>query len=185
MTEFFLALVAVAVTSFGARDQRLVADLAERLGQGGGLLIVAMLSGAVTAAFMAFAGSWIGVLLPPAAKTMLVAFALIAAAVELAWFRAAKQVREPTRSLGATGIVLAAMQVGDGPRFLVFAIAAAFASPFLAAVGGFAGGAVAAAFGWAMAGDLEALPLKKIRRYGAVAIALFAIGVGLNARGIL
>lgn len=186
MSEFLFALVAVVLTSLGSRDQLLVARLSHSLGQHKGLLLVGCVVGCGTAAAMAWGGHYVSALLPDAGKTMLIAFALLMAAAELAWPNKPGIIREPTRSLGAAALVLAFRQMGDASRFVIFALAAALASPVLAGIGGAVGAMIAVTMGWALAGDLEQrLPLRPIRI--ALAIALFSIGVltALSARGLL
>lgn len=185
MTEFFLALVAVVFASLGSREQVLIASLSARLGQHAGLIAVASIASALSAAIVAVAGSAIAALLPPAAKTMLVAMAMLFAAVEMAWPTRDHAPQEPTRSLGAIGIVLAAQQLRDGPRFLIFVIAAGFASPLFAGIGGALGGIVAALLAWGLADDLLRWRLRAVRRVLAAALAIAAIVTGLAARGLL
>src|SRR3546814_5437124 len=55
-----------------------------------------------------------------------------------------------SRSLGAIGIVLLARQIGDGARFVVFALAAWASLPTAAALGGALGGAAAVTLGWTL-----------------------------------
>src|SRR5688572_9422657 len=114
MPTLLFALIAAALASMGGRDQRLTATLADRLGKGNGLLLTAWLVAALTAAAAAWAGSAMAGLLPPPAKQMLAAIALMVAAAEMAWPRAEREPQEPTRSLVAYAIVLAARQIGDG-----------------------------------------------------------------------
>ena len=116
MSAFLFAFAAVALTSLGSRDQLLVAHLAGRLGKTLGLLATGLLVSVLTAGLMAWAGSTISAMLPPAAKSMLVAIALVVAGVELAWPRQMRLAAEPTRSLGAIGLVL------GGVILVVFAL---------------------------------------------------------------
>lgn len=185
MPTFFLAWVAVAVCSLGARDQLLLARLAESRGGAFGLLAIALPAAALSATVMAWAGATVSALLPDAAKTMLVAFALLAAAVELAWPVRQKVLLEPTRSLFALLIVLVARQIGDGARFLVFAFAVASGTPFLAAIGGALGGAASALLSVTAADDLPRWPLRPIRVALAVVVGTVAIYLALTARGLL
>ncbi len=186
MPSFFLTLLAVALTSIGARDQLLVARLSERLGGSAGLLIAGWLSAIVSAAVMAFAGSAIADLLPPAGKLMLASFALILAGAELAWNRKSERPQEPTRSLFAIFAVLLARQVGDGARFLIFALAIATGSAWLAGIGGAIGGVIAVTTGWAMGDELTSkLPLRGIRIGLAVLVLAAGFYAAINARGLI
>ncbi|WP_240310859.1 hypothetical protein [Altererythrobacter sp. ZODW24] len=186
MPSFFLTLLAVVLTSTGARDQLLMARLSEKLGGSGGLLLVAWISAIASAAVMAFAGSTIADFLPPSGKLMLAAFALILAGGELAWNRKTKQPAEPTRSLFAIFIVLLARQIGDGARFLVFALAIATGSALLAGVGGAVGGGIAVTLGWAMGEDATSkLPLRAIRIGLAILVLTAGLYTAINARGLI
>ena len=183
MDSFLFSLLLVFALAFGGRDQWLVARWADALGRSGALLVVGMACAALTAALMAWLGAQVAALLPGRAARMLVAFALAVAAVELAWPVKSGTPREPTRSLGALAIVLAARQVGDAARFAVFAFAAGTSLPAIPALGGALGGAVAIAFGWSQGGrGLARLPLLPARRGLALCLILAALFIGLNAR---
>ncbi|MGN6499568.1 MAG: TMEM165/GDT1 family protein [Tsuneonella sp.] len=186
MASFLFAFVAVALVSLGSRDQLLIARLAEALGRGAGLLAAGLLAALLSAAGMAWGGDAISHLLPADAQAMLVSIALLLAAAELAWPNRERPPAEPTRSFAAVAIVLLARQLGDGARFLVFALAAATASPLLAGAGGALGGAAAVTLGWSLGGELERrVPLRAIRLGLSAVIAIVAVGIGLNARGII
>ncbi len=174
------------VTSLGSRDQLLVANISGRLGRSVPLLVIGCCVAVMTAVLMTLSGQYIAALLPSAAKTMLVAFALMMAAVELAWPNKRSFIKEPTRSLVAIASVLFVRQVGDGSRFLIFAFAAGSGIPWFAAVGGALGGIGAVLIGWTMADDLvKTLPLRTIRVVLAIILAIAAIITGLTARGLL
>lgn len=186
MPSFFLALIAVLVTSIGSRDQLLVAQLSRRLGRGYSLLVTGWLVAIATAAIMAWAGQAAAQILPGEGKTMLVAIALVLAGAELAWPNRVKAVKEPTRSLGAIALVLFSRQLGDAGRFLIFAIAAATGAPVLAGIGGALGAGAAVTIGWLMAESLEdERPLRPVRLVLAGIILLGGIIIGLTARGLI
>jgi len=186
MPGFFFALVATLLAATGGRDQRMVANLADRLGAGIGLLAVAWLTCAVSTGFAAAIGAGMAVLFAPAGKAMLVAFALLLGAGELAWPILWKEPAEPTRSLFAIGFVLASRQLLDAARFIVFALAAATGAPELVAIGGTLGGGAALTLAWAMGGDLtRRIPLRAIRLGIAGLLLVAAVWTGLSARGIL
>lgn len=184
MSWFLFAFVAVALVSIGGRDQMLVARLADRLGRGAGPMVAGSAASLVSALLMAVAGLSLALVLPGAAADMLVAIALLLAAIELVRRPNAKLPEEPTRSLFATFVVLLARQVGDAARFLVFAFAAG-GSAWLAAAGGALGGTAALAVGWAAGAELERAPLRALRLALAACIAIAAIAIGLQARGII
>lgn len=185
MPTFFLAWLAVAACSLGGRDQLLVVQLAGHRRSGAALLAAAIPAAVISASVMALAGSVVAAMLPIAAKQMLIAFALGAAAVELAWPVRERALREPTRSLFALFAVLLARQLGDAARFLVFAFAVAGGSQLFAALGGALGGASALAFALSLKGDLLRWPLTTIRRIFAGVLAVAAIFIALTARGLL
>lgn len=183
MDSFLFSLLLVFVLALGGRDQWLVARWADALGRGFPLLLIGLASSCLTAAAMAWVGSEFAAMLPPRAAQMLIAFALGIAGFELAWPVKLKEPREPTRSLGAIAIVLAARQIGDGARFAVFVFAAQASLPVTAALGGALGGAAAIAMGWSLgAAGLVRLPLRAIRLALAACLILAALFIGLNAR---
>jgi putative Ca2+/H+ antiporter (TMEM165/GDT1 family) len=180
---FLLALLLVAALAMGGRDQWMVARWSDALGRSGALLAVAVLSSVLAAGLMAWVGAQFAALLPGRAAQMLVAFALAAAAFELAMPVKLKAPDEPTRSLGAIALVLLARQIGDGARFAVFALAAWTQWPLTAGLGGALGGAAAAVLGWSVGGDtLVRWPLKMLRRVLAGGLAIAALFIGLDAR---
>lgn len=185
MPSFLFAFALVLLASAGSREQRLAAALGERLGPGG-VLSAGVLASVISAAFMAWAGAAVAAMLGVSAKPMLVAFALLAAAAELAWPAKLRLPGEPTRSLGAIFIVLLARQLGDAPRFLVFALAAATGVPWLAGLGGALGGIAALGAGYAAGEQLLAHPGLRWVRFSLAAAMLFAaLYIGFLARGII
>ncbi len=183
MDGFLLSLLLVFALASGGRDQWLIAQLAEALGRSWPLLVIGVISAAASAAVMAWIGAEFAALLPHRAAQMLVGVALGLAALELAWPVRAQPPREPTRSLGAVAIVLLARQIGDGARFVVFALAAWANMPATAALGGALGGAAAVALGWAMgAAGLARWPLRPLRLGLATGLIIAGLLIGLNAR---
>lgn len=186
MSAFLLAMVASALVGFGGRDFRLVAHLSNVHGLSTVLLAAILAATCATTTLAAMVGSAIAGLLHPDAKAMLAAFALILAAGELAWPWASREPSEPTRSAVATFIVLAATQVGDGARFLVFAIAIAMGDPLLAAAGGAVGSGAMLTLAWAgdgaVAGNLAVRPLRLVF---AVMLGIVGLATVLIARGLV
>ncbi len=183
MSSFLFGFAGVLLLSLGARDQILMARLAGRTGPG--VLVAGWLAALASAAIMAWAGAAVADRLAGPAKPMLVAFALGAAAFELAWPNRERTPREPTHSIFAALVVLLARQMTDAGRFLVFALAAATALPWLVAAGGALGGGLALGAGYLVGADLEKAPLRTIRRVLAGIVLLAAIVIGLTARGSL
>ena len=123
MTGFLFAFIAALLAGIGARDQLTVAGLAARNGQKLSLLVVAMLTAAVTAGIAGWAA---GMVLPVIAGNaragqFLLGVALGFAGLEMLLLRARALPQEPTQSLGAAGIVLTAYQLTDAARFFGFA----------------------------------------------------------------
>lgn len=183
MDVFLLSLLLVFAIALGGRDQLVIAGIADRLGRSPLLLVTGIGCAIISASLMAWLGSTFAAMLPYRGAQMLVAFALAAAALELAFPVRLKEPAEPTRSLGAIGLVLLARQLGDGARFVVFAFAALAHFPFLSALGGGLAGAAAIALGWATgAATLARYPLAWWRTALAVCLFVAAIFIGLNAR---
>jgi hypothetical protein len=176
------AFLAVLVAGIGARDQVLVAWLVARQGQRGGLLLTAMAVSIVTAIVAAWAARAVVPLLPGSgARLFFAALALGLAGAEMLLVKPTPPEGEPTHSLGATGIVLAAQQVTDAARFTVLAIAAATGAPIAAGVGGAAAGCAVAATGWLLGEDLLRWRLRGIRIAAGLGLLAFALWLGLSA----
>lgn len=183
MDGFLLAFLLVSALASGGRDQWLVAALADRLGRSTGLLAAASLSAVLAAGTMALVGAEFAAILPGRARQMLVAFALGAAAFELAWPVRPATPREPTRSLVPVMIVLLARQIGDGARFAILALAAWSGAPVATALGGAMGGTLAVGAGWSVGADaLARWPLRPVRLALGAVLLVAALFIGLGAR---
>ncbi|MGY6638085.1 MAG: hypothetical protein ACXIUO_13210 [Erythrobacter sp.] len=183
MDVFLLSLMLVFAIALGGRDTLVLAGLADRLGRAPLLLVTGAVCAAASAGLMAWLGSILAALLPYRAAQMLVAFALGVAALELALPLRAKTPAEPTRSLGAIGLVLLARQIGDAARFVVFALAVLAHVPAVSALGGAIAGAGALAVGWSLgAGGMARLRPVLWRPILAACLFVAAIMLGLNAR---
>ena len=173
MSAFYLAFLAVLLAGLGARDQTTVAALT--LSQRGrpGILLTGLVVSLATAAFAAWAASFVIPLLVPRARLVMVAIALGLAAVEALWPFASRRLEEPTASLGALAIVVVAHQLTDAARFLVFALAVMFAGPVPAGIGGAMGGAVSLGLAWMLPEVFAGERLRLARRGvgGALLIA--------------
>lgn len=176
-------MLLVTALATGGRDQLMVAQWSDSLGQSAQLLAVALACASLSAGAMAWIGAEFAAHLPRRAAQMLVAFALAIAAGELALPVRFKPPKEPTRSLAALGIVLIARQIGDGARFAVFALGAWTVWPVTAGLGGAIGGASAVTLGWAAGAEtLARWPLRMLRLGLAVCLGVAAFFIGLNAR---
>ena len=175
MADFLFAMLAVLIAGLGARDQVLVAGMAERQGPRPGILLVALAGAVVSAVAAGWLGTVTAPLLIPRARTLLVAMVLGLAALELIFVRPRRIAAEPTHSLGAFAAVLLAQQLTDAARLLVFALAAASAVPHWTVLGGAIGGGLSVAAGWLGAQSLRALPLVAVRRGLGTVLALVAL----------
>lgn len=183
MAAFLLALILTFMIALGGREQLIVAQFASQTDRNVPVLIVGVACAIATAAVMAFAGSAIASILPRRAAEMLVAFALIAGAVELCWPVKVKPMKEPTRSYVAIGAVLAFRQMQDAARFAIFALAAWAVFPTTALIGGAIAGAAAVLLGWSLGLEtLQKAPLRAIRLVMAICLGIAGAVIGLNAR---
>jgi hypothetical protein len=186
MPALFLALLTCALAMFGSRTTLLTARLSGALGGSAGLLLACWLTAVATSALAGWAGSLMAPMMAPATKAMFVAVALAAGALELWFVKASARPVEPTRSLGASALVLLAGQVTDAARFFVLALAVATAAPALAAAGGALGSGAVLTAAWALGEEWEArLPQRGARLAVSGAFLLAAIIVALSARGLI
>jgi Ca2+/H+ antiporter, TMEM165/GDT1 family len=181
MSAFYLAFLAVLLAGLGARDQVTVAAIAGRQRSRPGVLLVGLAVSLATTAFAAWAAFYIAPLLVTRARLVMVAIALAFAACESLWPFARRRMEEPTASLGALAIVLLAHQLTDAARFLVFALAALFAAPFAAGIGGAAGAAVSLAAAWALPEVFSHPRLRRVRQAVGAALLLAAAVVFFQA----
>lgn len=185
MPSFFLALVATALATLAGREALRVARLAVGLGSAAGLLVAGWLAALAAASCAAWLGARIAASLHADAKTMLIAFALLLAGIELLFYRGPRKLEEPTRSFGAIALVLVAGQVTGAGALLAFALAAGAGVPLLAGAGAALGiGAVLTA-AWALGEGWDRLPLRPIRFTIAALLVLAALVTGLSARGLI
>lgn len=183
MSGFLFAFLATLLAGAGTRDQLTVAALAQRNGAGAGLLVTAIAAACLAAGVAAWAATAITPLLPGDARRFLAALALGMAGAEMLLFSPARKPAEPTRSLGAAGIVLLAQQLTDAARFLIFAIAAATSAALVTGIGGAAGGAAVVTAAWLAPELVQGQALRTIRRVAGGALLLLAIVLGLQAIG--
>lgn len=183
MDAFLFCLILTFAIALGGRDQLIVAQFSEAVERSTALLAAGAFCAVLSAGLMTYAGSTMADLLPPRAANMLVAFALAAAALELAWPVKLKAMKEPTRSIVAIAIVVLVRQVGDAARFVIFAFAAGATYQVTAMMGGAIGGVAAVALGWSLGlVQMQKFPLLLIRRALAVCLFVAALFIGLNAR---
>ncbi|MBO6609018.1 hypothetical protein [Altererythrobacter sp.] len=179
MDAALIALAACLLTSFGGRAHLTISMLSGSLGRSPGLLVVsaatALLATLIAAALgAAVSGQFVG-----EARQMIVDGALLLAAIELAVLVNLAHPREPTRSLGAIGLVLFARQLIDAPRLCILASAAALANMDHAALGGGIGAVVAATMVWIFSGrEFDAKTLYSARITLAVILLLAGLFIG-------
>lgn len=149
MSGLYLTLLAVLVAGLGARDQATVAGLSLRQGARPGVLIVGLLTSIATAAIAAWLAFTIAPILPLQGRTFLAGMALALAGGESLLLRPRRVPDEPTHSLFALTAVLAAHQLTDAARFLVFGIAVGTHAPLPAAIGGAIAGMLLIGAAWA------------------------------------
>lgn len=185
MPAFYLTLVVVLLAGYGARDQMTIAALTTKQGQRWGVMVVAIVCAALGAAIAAFAGKFMLVLLPPPARPVFAAIALGMAGLESLILSSRRNLREPTHSLGALGIVLISHQLTDAARFLVFGLAVGMAAPFSAGLGGALGGAAILGLAWTRPGLCLAPAAMIVRRLFGLCLIVAALVLFLQIRGIL
>ncbi len=186
MPAFFLTMMACLVVTLAGREQVRTARLSAALGGTTSLLVIVWGCAVATSAIAAWAATLIAPMMPPEAKQMFVAIALLLSALELAFLRAGPQPQEPTRSAGAIAIVMFAAQLTDAARFLVVALTLQTGEPALAAAGGALGSGVALTVAVLAAGEWEARVPQKWLAWGfGGVLALVAVIMGMSARGII
>jgi hypothetical protein len=183
VSGFLFAFLACLLASLGARDQLLVAQISLRQGARPGLLIVALLSTAATCAGAAWLATTLSGQMPGSGARMIFAgIALVLAGGEALLLGARRPPEEPTQSLFAAGLVIAAQQVTDAVRFLVLALALLSASPITAAMGAITSGVVALVAAWNSPELLSHPIVPKLRRLAGAFLLL--AGLTLGWRGL-
>lgn len=183
MTGFILTLLATILAGAGARDQMTVAQLSRAQGPRPGLLAIALTLAVATAAFAAWAANAAIPMLNANARLFVAALALGFAGGESLLLAPGRKPEEPTHSLGAFAIVIAAHQLTDAARFLIFAIALAAQAPLPAALGGMAGGVLMLSVAWASPEYFTWQRLRLVRRVIGAGLLVLGIVLGLKALG--
>lgn len=185
MTSFYLALIAVLLAGIGARDQVTLARLTLAQGARPLALVLAVALAVATAAAAAVAASAIAPTMPPPARQVMAAMALVLAGGESLLIVSARKPAEPTRSLGALALVLAAQQLTDAPRFLVFAMGVGTGSPVLAGAAGALSGAALMAMAWFGPEGVTHRAAGITRRVFGAVLLLVGLGLGLDVMGVI
>lgn len=177
MTGFFLALLATLLAGAGARDQVVLAHLSRAQGARPTALLVGIITCALTSAFAAWASLSVAPMLNGNARLFMAGIALGFGGAELLFLSLPKAPKEPTRSLSALAVVLAAHQITDAARFLIFAIGLAVYAPPMAAAGGTVAGAVLLGAAWSAPNYLAHPAARILRR--VIGGVLLVAGIGL------
>jgi len=172
VSGFLFAFLAVLVVGAAARDQVLVAMLARIQGPRPLLLATALLAAALTTAFAGWAAARLAAELGPPFRAALASVALVVAGGEMVLVGPARRPAEPTRSLFAALLVLAAFQVSDAARLLVLAFGVSTAAPIPAALGGVAASWVLLAAAWLAPGAVLSRALARARRWAGGGVLL-------------
>ncbi len=181
MTTFFLTFLAVALGMVSGREAVRVSRISAA-GAGGpalfGVIVVCAIGACAAAA--ALAGAFAD-LLTAQQKAWFVAAALMLAAAEITFLDAPEAPTEPTRSLGAIGIVLFAGILADASGLLVLSFSVAGGSPMLAGAGGALAALGTLAFAAFAGDDWENLPRNIVRPVVAGLFVIAALFIGFIA----
>jgi hypothetical protein len=184
--SFFLALLAASLATLGGREAVRMARLSSGLGGGLPVLVAGWLASLLACLLAARLGAVIAAELPPEAKGLLIAIALLVAAAALLVLRPGRAPAEPTRSFGAVLLVLGAGHLTAATGLLVFALAGATGAPWLAAAGGALGSGAVFTAAWSLADEWEArMPLGLLRYAVAALLLAAALVAGLSAPDLL
>lgn len=182
MIPFYLTFLAVLLSGLAARDQVTIASLTRAHGKRPSVLIAAIAISIATATFAGWAASQIIPVMQPDPRIFLCGLTIGLAGAESLLIAPRGAGREPTRSLGAFSFVIAAHQLTDATRFIVFGIALAAQAPITAAAGGALGAIVLVAAGWAVPG-IALDPRSRIARR-LLGVGLFFLGAYVAMRAL-
>lgn len=160
-----------------------VAQLGRAQGARPGVLAIALALGVATAALAGWASQAIAPMLNADARLFFAALALGFAGGESLLLAPGRTPEEPTRSLAAFTVVMAAHQLTDAARFLIFAIALAANAPLPAAMGGAVGSVLLIGAAWASPESFTWQRLRVARRVIGAGLVVVAIVLGLRATG--
>lgn len=185
MIGFYLSFLAVLLAGLGARDQIAVAALTSLQGARPGVLLTALAVSLLTAALAALAAAFAAPLLAPPARLFLAGLVLALAGGESLVRTPRPAPREPTHSLSALAIVIAAHQITDAARFTIFGIGAGVNAPFPAGLGGGLAACVLIGAAWRFPGGFMHPRVRRLRRAAGVILLLTGLFVCLRAIGKL
>jgi len=176
VSGFLFAFLAVLLAGTGARDQVMLAALTRAQGPRFTLLVTAVAGALAATAFAGWASQRVGAEMIGPARDALASIALIVAGGEMALLARPRPPAEPTRSLFAAFLVLAAWQVSDAARLMVFAVGVAAAAPVPASLGGAVASCATLVAGWLAPDLVSDRRLGQVRRFLGVGLVLFGIG---------
>ena len=142
-----LALI-VFLASLGGSAQQQVAQLSLKLGRRNTLLVVAALTAITSAAMHGWVGQFLAKLLPEPWQGIAAAIVLVAAAVRLMLPKIIQHLAEPTYSLGAITLVLAARQIFAPSGLVIIAAGIGGMALYPVVIAGALGGICGFAIAW-------------------------------------
>jgi hypothetical protein len=185
LPAFLLACVVAALTTLAGRGAVRVARLSTALGRSGPLLVACWLGCAAACGLAAQLGAAVAAQLAAESRGLLAATALVLAAAELLVLRPSPTPVEPTRSFGAIALVLGVAQLTAAAGLVVFALAGATGSPWLAAAGAALGSGTVLTAAWSSGREWETrIPLGPLRRAAAALLLAAALVTGLPVIGL-
>lgn len=178
MAGFLFAFLACLLASLGARDQVLVAQMTARQGQRPALLLIAIASTVACTAVAAWLAGVVSHEVPGMpARTVFAGLAMALAGGEALLLVRRRPPQEPTGSLFAALVVVAALQVTDAVRFLIVGLSLAAAAPQTAAMGGAAAGVMALTAAWLEPELAQHAALPKLRRLAGLLLLVAGLVV--------
>lgn len=181
MSAFYLTLMAVLFSGFGARDQVRIAALSLKKGPRPAALLLGLAVSAATAIFAAWAATLIAPELLPRARVVLLGLTLLFAGAESLILVPRYRPDDATPSLGMLAFQLLSHQLTDAARFLVFGISVATDVPLPAGAGGVLGGMVLMIAAWGVPAIFTDPRTRIARRLVGVGLLLLACYLGLRA----
>ncbi|KLI62991.1 hypothetical protein [Aurantiacibacter marinus] len=136
MTAFFLSFLGVGLAMLAGREGVRVSRIAGAGASEGSLIAMVAVIAIAACALAALLAGEFAQLLSSHQQSWFVAAALVLAGLEVIFLDAPKAPSEPTRSLGAVGIVLFAGVLADASGLLIISLSIATGAPGLVAGGG-------------------------------------------------
>lgn len=188
MDALLSTLIACLCIEMGDRSQLLTLALAIRYRRDGAVIAGLFAAAFANAALSAAAGWYVSTLIVGNARSLFLALALLFAGVGLLW-----PVKPPDPLAGwrigpflTTALGIFILGFGDGSQFLIAGIAARTADPVMAALGGGIGVFIACLPVVLLRESFfTALPLRIVRRAGAILFLLIGAIMALSAVALL